>query len=328
MRDLKMTFLSVDVNNILDLWNVRTYLGETYVLTTDLDLEDTNPETIIAYASGTYNTGDIVRYEDFAYYCETDGNSNLPTGDNWTKMWEADKGWDPIGDDSAPFHGNFNGGGNIISNLFIDRGPDDPADTSTFPSNGENFVGLFGYVTNGSSISNASNNSDIYIQNVGLTDVNITGKRGTGALIGKVDLPDRNNGKLVITENCYVSVGSVTGFGATGGLVGANNSQRKQVVPIIRFCYADVTVASTHPTNQALNSGDNNNPYNIKYGGLVGCNENGVTQDSYALGNVSGGDRVGGLAGCTIGGAIFSHRKRYTRYRVNFLGRWLWPDYR
>ncbi len=320
MKNLRMTLLitlmlllsvgslfSIAVDNILDLWNVRTNLGETYVLTTDLDLEDTNPTTIANWvASTTYSVGDIVEYTDgYAYYCTTDNSDATFTTGNWTKMWEADKGWDPIGDDSAPFHGNFNGGGNIISNLFIDRGPDDPADTSTFPSNGENFVGLFGYVTNGSSASNASNNSDIYIKNVALTNVNITGKRGTGSLIGKVDLPDRNNGKLVITENCYVSDGTVTGFGATGGLVGANNSQRKQVVPIIRFCYANVTVASTHPTNHALNSGDNNNPYNIKYGGLVGCNENGLTQDSYALGNVSGGDRVGGLAGCTIGGAIF-----------------------
>ncbi len=323
MRNLKVAFLiliivfltgeklfAIEVNNILDLWNVRNDLGGNYTLTNDIDLSETNPESITTYSAGSYELGNIVEYNGYAYYSKIASNTNEPSGntdDNWTKMWEASKGWEPIGDGGYPFHGNFDGGGKIISNLYIARGAtvDDPVDNDNEPNDGENFIGLFGYVTNGSTDDNASNTSDIYIEKVGLTNVNITGKRGTGALIGKVDLPNRNRGKLVITENCYVSGGSVTGFGATGGLVGANNSQRKQVVPIIRFCYADVTVASTHPTNQALNSGDNSNPYNIKYGGLVGCNENGITQDSYALGNVSGGDRVGGLAGCTIGGAIF-----------------------
>ncbi len=298
--------LAVNLSTVEDLWNIRNDLGGNYTLTQSINLEATNPNTIIQYSAGTYNQGDIVKYTDgYAYYCSSNGNTNIPSSENgWTKMWEADKGWDPIGDGSTPFHGNFDGGGNIISNLFINRVADSSNNT-TFPANGENFVGLFGYVTNGSSISNASNNADIYIKNLGLTDVDITGKRATGALIGKTDLPNVNNGYLVIVEQCYVNGGTVAGFGATGGLVGANNSQRKQVVPRVRYCWANVTVSSTHPNNQALNSGDNNNPYNIKYGGLVGCNENGLTQDSYALGDVSGGDRVGGVAGCSIGGAIF-----------------------
>ncbi len=64
------------------------------------------------------------------------------------------------------------------------------------------------------------------------------------------------------------------------------------------------------------------NPYNIKYGGLVGCNENGITQDSFARGNVSGGDRVGGLAGCTIGGAIFRSYSTGTVTRGIVPGDW------
>jgi hypothetical protein len=323
MRNLKVAFLiliivfltgeklfAINVSNILDLWNIRNDLGGTYTLTDGINMEKTNPSNLTDYTSETYNLGDIVKYDGYAYYSKIASNTNEPSGntdDNWTKMWEASKGWDPIGDGDNPFHGNFDGGGKIISNLYIARGAtvDDPVDNDNEPNDGENFIGLFGYVTNGSTITNASNNADIHIKNVALQNVNIRGKRGTGALIGKVDLPNINNGHLVITEECYVENGTVTGFGATGGLVGANNSQRKQVVPIIRYCWANVTVASTHPTNQALNSGDNDNPYNIKYGGLVGCNENGLTQDSYALGNVSGGDRVGGVAGCSIGGAIF-----------------------
>ncbi len=297
---------AINVSTVEDLWDIRDNLGGDYTLITGINLEDTNPNTISTYTVGTYNTNDIVEYTDgYAYYCSQDGNTNTPDTENgWTKMWEVSKGWDPIGDETSPFHGNFDGGGYVISNLYINRLADSSNNT-TFPANGENFVGLFGFVTNGSTTSNASNSSDIYINNLGLTNVNIKGKRATGSLIGKVDLPNQRQGKLVIVDKCYVNGGTVAGFGATGGLVGANNSQRKQVVPIVRYCWADVTVSSTHPNNQSLNSGDNNNPYNIKYGGLVGCNENGLTQDSFSLGDVSGGDRVGGVAGCSIGGAIF-----------------------
>ncbi len=323
MRDLRLTFLIVlmmlltvgtlgavdyTIENILDLWNVRNDLGGNYTVTaaSGLNLEATNPETIVAWAASTYNEGEIIEYTDgYAYYSNNGSNDNEPTGDtdtNWTQMWECDKGWQPIGTATLPFHGNFDGGGKIISNLYINRGADASAN-NTFPLNGEDSVGLFGYVTDGDTADSGNNLTDIYIKNVALTNVSIQGKRGTGALIGKILIP-KKKGKLVITENCSAT-GTVSGFGATGGLVGANNSNEKQAVPIIRYCYANVTVSSTHSSNQALNSGDNNNPYNIKYGGLVGCNENGVTQDSYALGNVSGGDRVGGLAGCSIGGAIF-----------------------
>jgi hypothetical protein len=115
---------------------------------------------------------------------------------------------------------------------------------------------------------------------------------------------------------------TVKGFGATGGLVGSNNSVEKQRVPIIRFSHAIVTVSATHPNNTAVNPADFPNPYNIKYGGLVGCNENGITQDSFARGNVSGGDRVGGLAGCTIGGAIYRSYSTGTVTRGITPGSW------
>ncbi len=118
---------------------------------------------------------------------------------------------------------------------------------------------------------------------------------------------------VYIERNAVYGDGSsyVMGFGATGGMVGANNSVAKQRVPVVRFSWANITVSATHPNNYTPNPNDRvgntnvYNPYNIKYGGLVGCNENGITQDSYARGNVSGGDRVGGVAGCTINGAVF-----------------------
>ncbi|MCB5251446.1 MAG: T9SS type A sorting domain-containing protein [Candidatus Cloacimonetes bacterium] len=301
-----------NVTTVLDLWNVRTNLSGNYKQTADIDLSVTNPANLIAWsADSTYVVGDIRKNttDGYAYFCAVaQTQAGIFAGTNWTKMWEASKGWKPIGDQTDgynnAFKGVYDGDGKTVLNLYIDRGADAQTNNSVFPANGENNVGLFGFVS-------SSTTSDTVIKNLGIINPNITGKRGTGALVGKVMIPAINKIKKVYVINCYAQpdggtgTATVAGFGATGGLVGANNSDRKQQVPVIRYSHANVTVSSTHPQNQALNSGDNNNPYNIKYGGLVGCNETGVTEDSYARGNVSGGDRVGGLAGCTIGGAIF-----------------------
>lgn len=247
-----------------------------------------------------------------AYYCittmtTTDGSQDPGTA-YWGEMWETAKGWQPIGTETnpvAPFQGVYNGGDKIISNLYINRGAAACTD-DVYPSDGENNVGLFGFVQPGSSY-------DVEIKNLGLTDPNVTGRRATGSLVGKVLIPSDATRRSLITR-CYAKpdegTATVSGFGATGGLVGANNSNRKQQVPVIQYCWANVTVEATHKANYAENPNDYfgspriYNPYNIKYGGVVGCNETGVTFDCYALGNVSGGDRVGGVAGCTIDGAI------------------------
>lgn len=312
--------LAIDINTINDLWNVRNNLGETYNLQGDLNLEATNPSNILAYQNNTnYAEGDIISYNSFAYYCLISHNSGTAfIPGNWQQMWEVNKGWEPIGNEITPFYGRFNGNSNKIYNLFIDRKAS-PVANNVYPSDGEDYVGLFGVVSNGaSSTSGAGTNYNVYIKDLGLLNPNVSGRRATGSLVGRVILPNTSPSRthIAFIENCFAKAdgtggsAQVSGFGSTGGLVGANNSVRKLRVPIIRFSYADVQVSATHPFNIAQNPYDEIedayfNPYNIKYGGLVGCNENGTTQDSYALGDVSGGDRVGGLAGCSIGGAIF-----------------------
>ena len=68
-------------------------------------------------------------------------------------------GWEPIGTTSDPYRGVFEGNGNTISNLFIDR-------SST------NNVGLFGYVDGAA------------LRNLGIEDGSVTGQDNTGALAG------------------------------------------------------------------------------------------------------------------------------------------------
>lgn len=306
------------VSNILDLWNVRNALNGTFVQTADIDLSATNPDNLAVWATGAdYAVGDIKIYSDngFVYYCfkaEGSGSGTSPGAGTWTNMWEASKGWQPIGyqtstEYSNAFTGVYDGANFEIKNLYIKRGAAVvvPANNNVEPSGGEGNVGLFGFVSAGTG-------SNTEIKNVHLISPKVTGKRGTGSLVGKVLLPNTSGKTTVIISNCSASGtdATVSGFGATGGLVGANNSDRKQRVPIVRYCSTDVSVSSTHPTNVTTNPNDyfgsprKYNPYNIKYGGVVGCNENGVTSDSYSWGSVFGGDRVGGVAGCTINGAI------------------------
>jgi len=318
---LPLSLIATDIDTILDLWYVRNNLGDTYNLLNDLNLEVTNPTTISNYQNNTeYLVGNIVKYTDgYAYYCVFSHNSATSfIPGNWVQMWESNKGWKPIGNNTSPFYGRFNGNNNVISNLYINRKAS-PSANDEYPSDGEDFIGLFGVVSNGSSASSGSGtNYDVYIKDLGLLNPNVSGKRATGSLVGRIILPYTipNRTNIAYVENCFAKpdglggTAVVNGFGSTGGLVGANNSDRKLKIPVVRFSYADVDVSATHPDNNAVNPYDEIedtyfNPYNIKYGGLVGCNENGTTQDSYALGNVTGGDRVGGVAGCSIGGAIF-----------------------
>ncbi|MDO9265179.1 MAG: DUF1566 domain-containing protein, partial [Desulfosalsimonadaceae bacterium] len=102
-------------------------------------------------------------------------------------------GWEPIGTESEPFAGHFEGNCKTISNLFISRADED-------------FVGLFGYIAPGAEVGN-----------IALMDVNLTGRNAVGALAGK------NDGGTI--SEC-LATGTVTGVGSdtggVGGLVGYN----------------------------------------------------------------------------------------------------------
>ena len=149
-----------------------------------------------------------------------------------------DSGWSPIPGFAATFDGN----GNTISGLFINRTTDD--------------IGLFGSVT-----------STGKVRNVGLTGVNVTGGRRTGALAGT------NSGAISGSS----AEGTVSG-NSFGGLVGKNDAGAT-----ITASYANVAVSGV---------GGVSGPG----GGLVGENS-GTIRASYATGAVSGHQRIGGLVG-------------------------------
>ena len=192
--------------------------------------------------------------------------------------WITGSGWEPIGDTIRDlFEATFDGNGNTISNLHINR-----IDTHN--------VGLFSL-------------NDLYgiIRNIGLVDVDVSGKSGGG-------LAGFNSGTII---HSYAT-GSVSGsYLSTGGLVGKNYGT-------ISHSYASVavsgkytvgglagdnfgTVMFSHATGRVSSTHDDSNGM----GGLVGSNR-GTIRASYATGYVSGVGAVGGLAGRHPRGTIIS----------------------
>jgi filamentous hemagglutinin family protein len=118
----------------------------------------------------------------------------------WNNNGTLNQGFKPIGDNTTKFTGKFDGLGNTISNLTINR-----------PTT--SYVGLFGYV-NG------------LIQNIGLLNSNITGGFSVGGLAGSTASPTWNSNtqsfdSISTISNSYVK-GTITGDSHVGGLVGLN----------------------------------------------------------------------------------------------------------
>jgi len=155
--------------------------------------------------------------------------------------------FNPIGyDQDNRFVGGFEGNGYVISDLYINKSTDK--------------VGLFGWVT-----------FDAEIRHVGLENVDITGTRYVGALIGFQD-----NGLGLVSHN--YSTGTVSGGDEVGGLVGYNSGTT------IDNCYSTATVSG-----------------NDSVGGLVGTSK-GYENYCYSIGSVTGSSNVGGLIGANESG--------------------------
>jgi len=216
-----------------------------------------------------------------------------------TNVWDTNAGFTPIGNVTTLFSGSYDGQGNTINSLFINRPLED-------------FIGFIGR-KNGP------------VKNLGITNVNITGKNSVGCLAGYaaslVDncytsgtvtgivgvgglvggIPDTNNGSST-TSNSH-STCDVNGFQSVGGLAGSNGD-------VVSNCYSTGTVtggsggktggligftwygttSSSYSESIVTSSGDNT-------GGLVGLNGQSQIQNCYSTGSVNGASYVGGLVG-------------------------------
>jgi filamentous hemagglutinin family protein len=170
-----------------------------------------------------------------------------------TSGWNAGAGFVPVGISAASFTGRFDGQNHIVDRLTIFL----PLADS---------VGMFGYV-----------NSSGIIQNVGLTNMTITGLTHVGGLIG-YDAAGAVN-------NAY-STGSVTSDAISsyvGGLIGFSGSN-------VSNSFSSATVFAGAASNYI--------------GGLIGQAGAGVSNSYHATGSVTAGAAstyVGGLIGYSLG---------------------------
>ena len=261
---------------------------------------------------------------------DTDSSGKIDTGDTY---WNGGAGWDPIGEEDAPFDATFQGNGFSIDKLFIERDTEDG-------------VGLFGHV-----------GDDCVIRRVRLTNVQVTGQNRVGSLVGSGvyawvarsgaagrvtgedevgGLVGRAWGRSVRYSYAAVNVsgmnavgglvghhirnrieasyatGNVSGQDSVGGLAGASSDTRWG----IRASYATGNVSGGGTRLPDMQSVYNANcgfgpveylPYSGGVGGLTGgtC---ATIESSYAIGAVSGDEAVGGLIGTELAvGAIASY---------------------
>ena len=220
--------------------------GEEYTYTVSLAAAEDPGYTIegdgsytVTTADGLKNVAKLVNEEG-----KTDINITLDTDLTLTGEWT------PIGTESQPYTGTFDGGNHTITGLKIDQ-------------SGTDNVGLIGRLGSGGKV-----------QDVTLTEVNVTGGTYVGGIAGQTD---------GTVENCSVN-GTVTGQNQTGGIVGRNFST-------ISGCSAEGTV--TGNTNVGGISGLCVPNYDTGTGSLIGS----TIEGCHSTAAVSGISSVGGVLG-------------------------------
>ncbi len=266
-------------------WSILNAFSEPY-------LQFSIPDSVNGFAfadfpSGSGTEGDPIlistlTHLDILSQSSTAWNSAfLQTADidaSATSGWNSEAGFIPIGENSYPFKGDYDGGGNEISNLVINR----PNDSNT---------GFFGEV------------DSTTISNLGLVNADVTGSSNTGTLAGFV-----NNGSVI--RNVY-STGSVDGGASTGGLIGTSRADSVYKA----YSTADINseANSTGGLIGTLTTGILTNSYaggsiygSFRVGGLVGLSSPGsIITNSYSTGSVDGSDSdFGGLIGGVFGSTI------------------------
>lgn len=211
------------------------------------------------------NNGTDYKWNHFLLFSDLDLNGNE---------------WMPIGTDSNPFWGGFDGGGHTITGMTITGDGD--------------YVGLFGECRNFTADSS-------YIKSVTVKGANISGHSHVGAIAGEgANISDCYSIENTICaawcvggicgsltgniSGCYNS-SSVSGNSTAGGIMGSASSER--TVGVVEYCYniGAVTVRQQDSSVGGI-TGASAHRYNIS--NCLNC------------GKITGnGKNVGGIAGST-----------------------------
>ncbi|MDR0515782.1 MAG: hypothetical protein LBH25_01910 [Fibromonadaceae bacterium] len=250
------------------------------------------------------------------------------------KNWETSPPvnvWTPVGKPgkfSGGFMGAFDGGGYIISGIYINSTEDNRSlfeyigndgiiknlgVTASYVKGGNVVGGLIGYNDGGTIINSYFSGTVAGGELVGgfvganggkISDCYFSGttkgtKRNVGGFAGN------NYGTI---SKSY-STGTVAGADYAGGLVGEDTKGN------IDNCYSACKVAGTDNIGGLVGldfKGSINNSYSTgtvtgtgkNVGGLVGCNDNTTINSSYSASKVVGTDYVGGLVGGNLKGTV------------------------
>ena len=240
---------------LIDNWRQLQYIGENFTTNADL-LEHTY-----------YLTADIT----FPSRVDTDV-PDTHKSDSYTK-----DGFVPIGFDSLPFTGNFDGQGFAITNISIIQNINNKDD---YYSN--RYVGLFGSISGTTPV----------IQNLTLRNAQVTGGNNVGILVGFAS--------HAIVKRIIIEGGSVQGEEAVGGLIGKSSdstvSHSSASASISGMNNVGGLIGGAENTTIELNyaTGDVTGANNT--GGLIGSAYRAKVENNYSLGTVnSPGTRTGGL---------------------------------
>lgn len=236
--------------------------GKFYNITLNKDkgyTDDGQGNYIVTTAEGLKAVADIANNGNLGINITLTENINL-----------IDMEWTPIGTESQPYTGTFDGGDHTITGLTVNQ-------------EGTNYVGLIGYLGSGGKV-----------QNVTLTDVSVTGYWYVGGVVGA-------NDKGTVTA-CTAS-GSISGSSRVGGVVGYNSgtmtgctvsgsvSGDSSVGGVVGWNGG--TVTACYATGDVSGYSD--------VGGVAGRNYYGTVTGCTSSGSVSGSLNVGGVVGYNYG---------------------------
>lgn len=203
-------------------------------------------------------------------FCDEDSYEDPDNIEDFCADYGGD-GWNPIGTHDKGFEGNFYGFHNEIKNLYIDRG-------------GENYIGLFGYVGRGGTVSDTA-----------LTDVEVKGGYNVGGLAGHAEEKSLSSIFVDGYVEGYYHVGGVVGFLGSGSEL--HLSYQDAVVEVhdnragglVGFVGSSSRVKNSYSTGKVEGSSP-------RIGGLVGYigDSTGALRKSYSMAEVGSG---GGLVG-------------------------------
>ena len=259
--------------------------GEEYTYTVSLAAaypgytDDGNGNYTVTSADGLKNVAKLVNEEG-----KTDINITLDTDLTLTGEWT------PIGTESQPYTGTFDGNGKTITGLTV--------------TGSDRYTGLLGFIKG-------------TVKNVVLTEINITSGTFVGGVAGW-----SFGGNI---ENCSVSgsvsgsdVGGVVGYQQGGSITGCSSSATvkgtQRAGGVAGATNSGATLAACYATGDVTVENDGTN--NSHAGGVVGYNGGGTLTACYATGSVTGSGSgtiyVGGVTGSNNLGTLTAcyHAKR------------------